>query len=246
MKAYVTARNWRIFFSGLIWLIVVNVLTILVAVVVGVIAAIHAKLSGQELQPEQVEKFLLDGDFMSIIMLISLPLTLGVIAPVIRWRRQKKIREYLAIKAVSIKAFVPWIVIAASLIGLEYIFNIIFDRSEHHKTLCNAMATADNRLLFLVNLILVVPVIEEVLYRGYVLQCWIDSKIPQFAAIVLLSLLWIVPHCQYDLYDMAWLFLGGIVLAYSRIRSGSLLVPLTLHCFWNAIASLHLGAHLVP
>jgi membrane protease YdiL (CAAX protease family) len=84
------------------------------------------------------------------------------------------------------------------------------------------------------------PLLEELLFRGYILKTWMQSKLGPLRAGVLVSLLWALIHLQYDAYDMFWVFLLGLLLSWSRLKTESIYPPLLLHVFWNSVASAQL------
>jgi uncharacterized protein len=85
-------------------------------------------------------------------------------------------------------------------------------------------------------LIIVAPLSEEILVRGFLLRGWAASAIGPTAAIVLTSAVWTVLHVQYDLITLADIFGIGLLLGWIRIRSGSTLTTMTLHALQNASA----------
>ena len=87
---------------------------------------------------------------------------------------------------------------------------------------------------------LLAPVFEEILFRGFLLQgflLWAPRS--RFACIVLTSLLFAVMHTQYVHWQtLAVLTLFSLLLCYARLRANSLLLPIFLHMLNNLIALL--------
>jgi membrane protease YdiL (CAAX protease family) len=126
----------------------------------------------------------------------------------------------------------------------SYISAIVFDRPDVPEWLETAFVMVDYKYLFWFGLVICAPVLEEVLFRGYILRAWLESKLHPSTAILLVSVLWALTHFQYDFYDMFWVFILGVLLAYSRVRSGSLYPAISIHCAWNFVAYIGLEYHL--
>jgi membrane protease YdiL (CAAX protease family) len=54
-------------------------------------------------------------------------------------------------------------------------------------------------------------------------------------------MVWSALHTQYDLYGIALIFLGGLLLGYARLRGGSAYVPIAMHVVQNLVATLEVG-----
>jgi CAAX protease family protein len=85
-------------------------------------------------------------------------------------------------------------------------------------------------------LIIVAPLSEEILVRGFLLRGWAASSIGPTAAIILTSAVWTSLHVQYDVLTLADIFGIGLLLGWIRLRSGSTLTTITLHALQNASA----------
>jgi uncharacterized protein len=74
----------------------------------------------------------------------------------------------------------------------------------------------------LLTVVVVAPIGEETLFRGFLFRGWHRSTHDAWPVIVLIALLWAVVHLQYDLYYMAQVFVlhGSSVC----IRAGARLV----------------------
>jgi membrane protease YdiL (CAAX protease family) len=95
-------------------------------------------------------------------------------------------------------------------------------------------------LILLLTAVLLAPVFEEVLFRGFLLQgflLWAPRS--RFACMLLTSLLFAVMHTQYVHWEtLVALTLFSLLLCYARLRSNSLALPIFLHTLNNLIAIL--------
>lgn len=97
---------------------------------------------------------------------------------------------------------------------------------------------ADALLLFAFSTIVVAPLMEEALFRGFLFAGWSRSALGVAGTIMVTSALWAVLHVQYGIHEFAALFSFGIVLGYARYRTKSLWVPILMHGFFNLLANL--------
>jgi membrane protease YdiL (CAAX protease family) len=82
------------------------------------------------------------------------------------------------------------------------------------------------------------PVGEEIFFRGFLFAGLAKSRLGGTGAIVLSSLAWAVIHVQYDPFDMAYIFLLGLVIGAFRLKTNSLWPPILMHALVNLIAMI--------
>jgi hypothetical protein len=80
------------------------------------------------------------------------------------------------------------------------------------------------------------PVYEELWFRGVLLGGWLEDMDPRWA-IALSSVAFAFIHDQYggSLLITLWI---GLTLGWARWKSEGLLLPVALHCGWNAAMAL--------
>jgi len=91
------------------------------------------------------------------------------------------------------------------------------------------------------NVLVIAPVLEELIYRGMLLQSLIKTRLGFWGAAVLTSLAFAAMHAPYDtvlnvLFGVLVPFSTGMVLAIALRQTGSLCVCIALHTTVNAIA----------
>ena len=82
-------------------------------------------------------------------------------------------------------------------------------------------------------LVVVAPIGEETLFRGFLFRGWYRSPRDTWAAIIAIALLWALTHVQYNPYFMAQVFVYGLVLGWFRWKSGSTILTMLLHGLVN-------------
>jgi membrane protease YdiL (CAAX protease family) len=93
-------------------------------------------------------------------------------------------------------------------------------------------ARADGPLpffLYLVNGCIGAPLLEEFMFRGFLLRGWSESFLRPTGAIALTSVLWACCHVQYDWFGVFEIFVAGLVLGYFRYRTGSTMLAVVVH-----------------
>jgi membrane protease YdiL (CAAX protease family) len=78
------------------------------------------------------------------------------------------------------------------------------------------------------------PLGEEILFRGFLYRGWARSPRAVVPAVLVISALWAILHRQYDWLGILQIFLQGLVLGWARWRSGSTMLTFAMHAFGNA------------
>jgi uncharacterized protein len=95
-------------------------------------------------------------------------------------------------------------------------------------------ALAEGALLPLwVAMIVVAPVGEEILFRGFLFRGFIHEPRNALPGILAISLIWAVLHLQYDWFGTALVFVLGLFLGLVRLWSGSTTLVILLHMLVN-------------
>lgn len=101
----------------------------------------------------------------------------------------------------------------------------------------------ENPQLFLVTLltvVFIVPILEEIIFRGF-LQTTLRAFLPPFSAILISSALFALFHFSYsqginNVNILISLFILALFLGYIRERQGNLLPAIALHATFNGIS----------
>lgn len=87
-------------------------------------------------------------------------------------------------------------------------------------------------------LVVIAPVSEEIVFRGFFYGGLAPSRIGPVGAILFTSLVWAAMHVQYAWPVMVQIFVYGVIFGVVRWRSGSLWPPLVAHGLINLFASI--------
>jgi membrane protease YdiL (CAAX protease family) len=92
--------------------------------------------------------------------------------------------------------------------------------------------------LFWFALVIAAPIAEEIVFRGFLFRGWVRSERAALPGIVLISLLFAVIHMQYDWFGILQVFFIGLLLGFTRWRSGSTLLTILMHVLANLWATI--------
>jgi membrane protease YdiL (CAAX protease family) len=87
-------------------------------------------------------------------------------------------------------------------------------------------------------IVVVGPIGEETLFRGFLFRGWHRSPRDAWVAIIVTALLWALSHAQYNLYFIGQVFVFGLLLGWFRFKSGSTILTIVLHGLLNLEAML--------
>jgi len=88
-------------------------------------------------------------------------------------------------------------------------------------------------VILFISIAVVTPIVEELMFRGYILDA-ISRKHSDWTAIIWSSILFGLIHI--DPFTIGMAFIGGIFYGWIRIRTGSLLPAIAGHMMWNTLA----------
>ncbi len=176
-----------------------------------------------------------DGVAVSVIIIVSTPIQVALlmlmarqtgIAPAdylgFKWPK----RGEVVIGVLVMAAFVIVGNLVSWLLGQNIVTPFQFDI---YRT---ASAAGWLPILWLA-VVVVTPVGEEVLFRGFLYRGWHRSPGDVWLVIVATAALWALSHLQYDLYVIAQIFVVGLILGWFRWVTGSTLLTILLHGLVN-------------
>ena len=133
-----------------------------------------------------------------------------------------------------------------NLIGIAYILvnvvgfitKVLFPHGHHEQLLVvRAGTTQSYRFLWSVlgsiTLLLLSPISEDFLFRGFLLGALSKSKLNFWPSAAMVSLIWAAVHFRYPLSALPTLFLFGLALSYILVRTGSIWACVFAHGLFN-------------
>ena len=96
--------------------------------------------------------------------------------------------------------------------------------------------TAQPFWLLAVAMVIIAPIYEEVIFRGFIWTGLSQSKLGVWGASVLTSVIFALIHFQYGWVELVSIVLLAMLFSYARYISGSLYLPIVLHILNNGLA----------
>ncbi len=179
-----------------------------------------------------------DGTMVSIAAILSSIVCVGVALIFIWLRRGPSVKAYLAIRPVEKMKFLGYLGIGLLVVAVADLIAFALGRPVVPEFMVSAYSTVAFKPVFWMAVCLVSPVFEEVVFRGFVLTGIQQTRIGAAGAVLVASLLWTLIHLQYGLYDLAHVFILGLILGAVRIKSGSTLPAIGMHALINVVATM--------
>ena len=126
-----------------------------------------------------------------------------------------------------------YVVLTAVVAALSLVLLPFIDHSQVQQTGFSGISTQSEYILAFLSLVVIAPVAEEVLFRGY-LMGKLRKSMPVWAAIIITSLLFALVHFQWNVALDT--FALSIVLCLLRLVTKSLWAPILLHAMKNGLA----------
>jgi len=93
----------------------------------------------------------------------------------------------------------------------------------------------DRTLLMAVLVVVLIPLVEEVSFRGIALGCLVARRIDPVTSVLITTLGFTAIHTNYSPLGMIPIFIGGLYLGALRLLSGTVAAPLIAHISANFI-----------
>ena len=245
MKSKINLNNYHPVSAVALSLVVVFIPPFIVAVVLGITYGLLAA-SGTDsafeiwMQQNPVEvSFLSDEKIIispvenAISYLLAAPLQIWFILWLLRKNDLSKILgPHYFDKNALIYSLVAWLIFYIVISVYGYFFKIT--PPEEFIKLMKATP-------FMLNFLMVVigaPIVEELLFRGFLFSQLKNTRLGINGSIVLTSLIWTSIHFQYDLLLLIPVFFLGLLLGYLFHKFKSLYLVIIVHAVHNLQATL--------
>lgn len=180
-----------------------------------------------------------NSDISLISMLIS---TLFIGIPVIIYLRAKKfpLASSLRLNRISTRSFVAIIALSIGFIilvdELDRIVYTLFGQPDYLEDLVEQLRITSifNGLIIIITTAIIAPLVEEMLFRGYLQKVLEDNWQDITKAILVTSLFFALVHM--NPYWIVQIYLLGLVLGYLAWRTNSIIPGLILHGLNNGFA----------
>lgn len=214
---------------------VVLLLLFLASQLVGVLLFAPVVFGGQKMDiAETILQGSQNGTLISLSVLFTLVVVCGFIALVI-WQKKANIVDYLALKAFKFWYF------CQGLVAL-LLFNVVIHLlttwlGREPMAFMDELAFSAKPLwLLMLGMVVIAPIYEEVMFRGFMWTGLAHSRLGVIGASVLTGIVFALIHFQYGWVELLAIFMLALLFSYARFVSKSLLLPIALHIVNNGLA----------
>lgn len=177
-----------------------------------------------------------DGDVLALLTILSTPVALGMVALVTSWRAGLTSREYLGLRPAPVADFARWLALAVLVAALTDLGKWLLGLPLQTEFMVATLRSTSVLPALILAIAVCAPLWEEVLFRGFFQAGYLGSPVGAVGALLVPALLWAAIHTQYGAYDIASIFVLGLVLGLARLRTDSLYVPIAMHMTLNLLA----------
>jgi len=233
-----TAAPWG-FWATIGFALVIGSVYVFIQAIVVVFFLVAAKLRDPHFDIVKVcDSLQSNGLCLTIATCLAAPFTVGLTVLFAKIRKPITIKKYFCLHRVGWKVLVKWALVLVLFVACQDTLTFLFGRPIVPELMISAYETAYFVPLLWLALIIVGPPTEEIFFRGFLFKGIESSKLGPAGAIIITSFVWSVMHVQYDIYGIACLFVGGLLLGLARLRSNSIYPPIVMHALQNLIATI--------
>jgi len=183
----------------------------------------------------QLPNFSGDGVAVSLVILVSTPVQLALLVLMARQTGEPAARylgfvpprqSHIVIAVIAVIAFIALGDGVSWLTGQHIVTSF---QTDIYRT---ASAAGWLPVLWLV-VVVVTPIGEETLFRGFLFRGWHRSPRDAWAVIAVTALLFAAVHVQYDFLVILQVFVFGLLLGWFRWASGSTILTMLMHALVN-------------
>jgi membrane protease YdiL (CAAX protease family) len=198
-----------------------------------------AKAQHPELDLEVYAKSLSSNGFCLAISeivsgLICIPLTLWFA----KLRKNISVKDYIGFKEPRKREWVKWLLVLAAFLFLSDGVGLLLHQPVVPPFMVDAYKTASFLFPLLFAVIIVAPIFEEILFRGFLFQGIRYSRVGPIGAIGITSFFWAVIHLQYDVYGITTLFALGVLFGIARFKTDSIHLLMVMHSLVSLVATV--------
>lgn len=177
-----------------------------------------------------------DGNALHLLFFVTLVMLALILCGIIKLKKNSNIKEYLAINRISLRQIKIWGIVAFIFIIAEplkaYVLGI--PQIVMYQHYINIYNSTSQFWLFFFTLAITGPLIEELMFRGFLFSGFSSSFLGPAGAIIVTSLIWAALHYfSGGLFHMFYMIIPGLVAGTARYKTNSLFTPLMIHSLVN-------------
>jgi len=187
-------------------------------------------------QPIPLASAVSNGAVLAASLAVSAPAVILLLVWIVRMTKVP-VADYLALKKPHWRDLIIGVVALAVIMAVASgMATVLGKESPAFITDTFTTAAAEGMLpLLLVSFVVLGPLQEELIFRGFLLT-GMAPAIGTWPAIIVTAGVWAISHGQYEWFFVGEIFALGVLFGWIRCRSGSTIVPFILHVIVNGMA----------
>src|SRR5215510_2983781 len=192
---------------------------------------------------ELLNEFLDEPFWVGLAVAIASAVLVAVVALAARLRDWSA-RDYLGLRWPTWRDLgIALVLLAALSVASHIILDVLDARnpislSDEYQSAREAGALS----LFWINAVIIAPLAEEILTRGFLQRGWVRSQDSAQLGIAVIAAIWAALHFPYGWILCADIFIMGLLLGWARWRSGSTITTIMMHALYNLWGMVQLMA----
>lgn len=182
-----------------------------------------------------------DGLFLGLSEVFSGATVLGLTLALAKLRKGPSVRDYLGFRTVPRATALRWLLYTLLLVVLLEAASQITGHASAPDWMVRIYRSAGSVPLLVFALLVVAPVVEETVFRGFLFEGLRRSWLGDVGTTLLASLAWAAIHVQYEAFYVGQGFCLGLLLGAARVRTASVVTPIAMHSLFNGVAMLQLA-----
>ena len=142
-------------------------------------------------------------------------------------------RAYLGIVRVPGKEWLRWLLATALIVVMTDVVLYLVKGELLPQAWIEIYRSVQSPLLFWIALVVATPILEELLFRGFVFAGIQASALGGVGAVLITALAWTWIHYEADPLEAAIIFIIALMLGIARLRTGSLLLPIAMNMLYS-------------
>jgi len=230
------------FWATIGFALVIGSVYVFIQTIVVVAFIVAAKLRDANFDFDRVIKSIGSNGFcLAVATCVSYPFVIALTVLFAKIRKTITVKQYLCLHRVTWKELGKWSLVVLLFVICHDTLIFLLHKPIVPDVMTDAYKTAYFTPLLLLALMVMAPVSEELFFRGFLFKGIESSKLGPPGAIIITALAWSVMHLQYNIYGIAGLFVGGLLLGFARVRSNSIYPPIVMHALQNLIATIEVA-----
>lgn len=191
--------------------------------------------------PGSIEGLQTDARYIATATVVSSFGCTLIIVALVAIRKGATLGGYLALRWPGWRALLTWVVAAALVVAAWDVITHLLGREVVAEWWRALYATVQQPLFIGFATVVAAPLFEEAFFRGFLFSGLSRSRLGVTGTIIVTAALWTVIHVQYGAYEIAQIFVLGLLLGVARHRTNSLIVPFVIHAAINLTANIQVA-----